>query len=160
MRLPQRVPLPQRVRVPARASRRPRRDDEPVGFPPGEPRRPWSVTVGLLLAYVEGAVFLALGARDPSGTTGEAAAAGLTFVVLGVLVLALTTLTRTGSRLARACLLLPLLAAAVVLVRERGLSVPLRVLPVLGAAGVAVTLTLLAPSRRWFGDDATRLGTP
>ncbi len=128
-------------------------------MPAGE-HRPWSVTGGLLLAYVEGAAFLVLGSRSPAGTTGRSAAAGLTFVVLGVLVLGLATLTRTGSRLARACLVVPLVAAGVVLVRDDTLAWYWRTLPVLAAAGVVVALTLLPPSRRWFGDDATTLGTP
>lgn len=124
------------------------------------PRRPRTVSLGLLLAYAEGAVFLAAGTRNPAGTVGGGAAAGLAFLLLGVLVLGLTTLTRTGSRLARACLLLPLVTAAAVLVRDAGLAWELRVGPVLAAAAVTVLLTLVPASRQWFGDDATTLGTP
>ncbi len=145
------------------ALRRPRRgaaDEAAPDAAPADPARPWTVTLGLLVAYLEAMAFLALGARDPTGTTGRAAAAGITFVVFGVLVGCLATITRTGSRLARGCLLLPLTAAAVVLVRDDSLAAWSRVLPVLGAAAAAVLLTLLRPSRRFFGDDDTRVGAP
>jgi len=113
--------------------------------------RPRPVTVGLLLAYLEGVAFVALGGRDPNSTGGVS---GLAFIVLGVLVLSLATYTRTGSRLARACLLVPLVGAGAVLVRQDYVWY-LRAVPVVSAA-VIVVLLLLAPSaRRFFGDDAT-----
>lgn len=133
--------------------------DLAVGTADGD-GRPVTVTLGLLVCYVEGAAFLAVGTRNPQDSNGTRAAAGVAFIMLGVLVLALTTLTRTGSRLARACLVVPLVVAAVVLVRDDEIAAVWRVLPVVGSAVVVVLLLLLRPSRRWFGDDATTLGTP
>ena len=147
------------MRLAIRPRRRPSADLEGDVLVDPE-QRPATVTLGLLLAYVEGAAFLAIGTRNPEGRSGAEGAAGLGFILLGVLVLGLTTLTRTGSRLARACLVVPLVAAAVVIVRSTDFAGVWRGLAVAGAAAVVVLLTLVPPSRRFFGDDGTTLGTP
>ena len=130
--------------------------DEATGETEAGTGRPLTVTLAALITYILGAACLARGAGDPSATDGTGAS-GIGLIVLGVVELSLVTLALPGRALARACLLLVLVLGGVIIVVDQGQPAWFRVIAIVLALAVTVLMSLVRPSRTWFGDDASPL---
>lgn len=120
------------------------------------PHRPWSVTLGALLAFILAGLFLTRGVQNPSDSSGTGGN-GIAFIIIGTVLLGLTTFSLQGRPVARVCLVIPMVAGCVVVLNDDTQPWWLRTGSAVFTIVIAALFLLEPKARTFFGDDASPL---
>ena len=102
------------------------------------------------------ALFLTRGVQNPSDSSGTGGN-GIAFIIIGTVLLALTTFTLQARPVARVCLIIPMVAGCVVVLHDATQPRWLRTGSAVATVAIASLFLLEPKARTFFGDDATPL---